>query len=217
MTDIFKTPAKAVTRNHLFKAAVTTLEKNGWTVERIRGAGKSSVRRITKNGKSRVATIRTTQDTWIAFPRNLDDTAWSTLEDADVVIASSVDDKETPRFARVHMIEADEMRARFDRHYAARKAANHSITLGRGIWLSLYEKESKDPVSLVGAGAGLDNPEIGRIPLDRIETGGPEAEADEVIADDQQEEGPLTIAEAKRRLALTFGVDPSAIKITVEG
>lgn len=27
----------------------------------------------------------------------------------------------------------------------------------------------------------------------------------------------LTIAEAKRRLALTFGVDPSAIRITVEG
>lgn len=31
------------------------------------------------------------------------------------------------------------------------------------------------------------------------------------------EEGPLTIAEAKRRLALSFGVDPSAIRITVEG
>ena len=28
---------------------------------------------------------------------------------------------------------------------------------------------------------------------------------------------PLTIPEAKRRLAFTFGVDPSAIKITVEG
>jgi hypothetical protein len=28
---------------------------------------------------------------------------------------------------------------------------------------------------------------------------------------------PLTIPEAKRRLALTFGVDPSAIKILVEG
>lgn len=27
----------------------------------------------------------------------------------------------------------------------------------------------------------------------------------------------LTIAEAKRRLAITFGVDPSAIRITVEG
>ena len=31
------------------------------------------------------------------------------------------------------------------------------------------------------------------------------------------EDSPLTIAEAKRRLALTFGVDPSAIKIIVEG
>lgn len=31
------------------------------------------------------------------------------------------------------------------------------------------------------------------------------------------EEGGLTIAEAKRRLALTFGVDPGAITITVQG
>ena len=41
---------------------------------------------------------------------------------------------------------------------------------------------------------------------------------DELTAEDRAEvEAPLTIAEAKRRLAITFGVDPSAIKITVEG
>lgn len=32
-----------------------------------------------------------------------------------------------------------------------------------------------------------------------------------------EDDGALTIAEAKRRLALTFGVDPSAITITVQG
>jgi hypothetical protein len=30
------------------------------------------------------------------------------------------------------------------------------------------------------------------------------------------EDKPLTIAEAKRRLAMTLGVNPSSIKITVE-
>ena len=31
------------------------------------------------------------------------------------------------------------------------------------------------------------------------------------------DDGPLTIAEAKRRLALTFGVLPDAIEITIRG
>ena len=30
-------------------------------------------------------------------------------------------------------------------------------------------------------------------------------------------EAPLTIAEAKKRLALSFGVDPEKVKITIEG
>lgn len=34
---------------------------------------------------------------------------------------------------------------------------------------------------------------------------------------EQSDGGPLTIAEAKRRLALTFGVSPTAITITVQG
>ena len=46
----------------------------------------------------------------------------------------------------------------------------------------------------------------------------PTSDETEVDGEDRAEvEAPLTIAEAKRRLAITFGVDPSAIKITVEG
>jgi len=35
-------------------------------------------------------------------------------------------------------------------------------------------------------------------------------------AETDNKDKPLTIAEAKRRLAQTFGVEPSSIKITVE-
>ncbi|MGB3388491.1 MAG: hypothetical protein WBA88_10970 [Pseudaminobacter sp.] len=218
MTNVFKTPEKVQTRSRLFKAGVATLEKAGWKVERIRGVGKSSVRRITRGPESKVVTIRTTQNTWIAFPRNKDDTAWGTLADVDAVVAVSVDEHDSPRFAQVHMIDGDEMRGRFDRAYAARHEANYTMPLGRGIWLSLYQKEAKDPVTLVGAGAGLDNPVLAKIPLDSIDAVEPETAAEAEDTDEADtEDAPLTIAEAKRRLALTFGVSPASIKIIVEG
>ncbi|RWP43947.1 MAG: hypothetical protein E5Y63_27310 [Mesorhizobium sp.] len=92
------------------------------------------------------------------------------------------------------------------------------MPLGGGIWLSLYQKEAKEPVTLVGAGAGIDNPILAKIPLDSIDAAEPEtaAEAEETDEADTEDE-PLTIAEAKRRLALTFGVSPASIKIIVEG
>ncbi|MGO8975281.1 MAG: hypothetical protein ACLQNV_17360 [Steroidobacteraceae bacterium] len=213
MTNIFKTPEKAAMRVELFQNAVEALEKQGWTVERIPREGKSSVRRITKDGVTKTVSIRTTQDKWIAFPRNNKNDGWATLRDVDYVVAASVDDRDNPRFAQIHMIEGDEMRARFDRAYAARKAAGFVMPEGRGIWVSLYEKESNDPVSHVGAGAGLAHPPIARVPL----TGEKGAKAGKEMdaLDVEMEEAPLTIAEAKRRLALSLGVNETDIKITI--
>src|SRR4051794_17542694 len=101
---------------------------------------------------------------WIAFPRNKKNDGWATLEEADLVVASSVNDRDEPRFAKVHLIPGDEMRDRFDRSYAARKAAGYSLPKGRGIWVSLYEQEASDPVNRVGAGAGLKHKPV-ELPL----------------------------------------------------
>ena len=133
----------------------------------------------------------------------------------------SVDDKDEPKFAKVHLIDGDEIRARFNRAYKARKDAGHKIPVGRGVWVSLYIPEANDPVSHVGAGAGLKFPPIATVPLSS-ETNAPaelsgtgnEAEANSIPH--PSDEAPLSISEAKRRLAATFGVDPSSIKITVE-
>jgi hypothetical protein len=213
MTNIYKTAEKVSRRDRLFLIGLQTLHNEGWVVQKIPGAGKSSVRQITKGGRSRRVSIRTSQDTWIAFPRNANDDGWITLSDVDVVLAVSVDNRESPKFAQVHMIEADEMRQRFDRAYAARVAAGYTIPLGRGVWVPLYYPDAKDPVTHVGGGAGLIHPPIARVPL----------EPEESDSDDPLEQRnlgsndvPLSIAEAKRRLAITFGVDPSSIKITVE-
>lgn len=186
----------------------------------MQGSGKSSVRRITKGAESKIVSIRTTQDTWIAFPRVESDKGWRTLDEVDAVVPVSVDDRHNPKFAKVHIIEGDEMRDRFNRAYAARKKAGHTIPIGRGVWVSLYLPEAKDPVSHVGAGAGLKFPPIATAPLTpeliaAIEETSVVDEA-ETNAVEEAEELPLSIAEAKRRLAKTLGVDPANIKITVE-
>jgi len=212
MTNIFGSSEKASMKAHLFDIGVKALENVGWKVERVQGSGKSSVRRISKGSASKIVSIRTTQDTWVAFPRTEKDKGWRTLDEVDAVVAVSVDDRHNPKFAKVHMIDGDDMRDRFNRAYAARKKAGHSIPVGRGVWVSLYLPEAQDPVSHIGAGAGLKFPAIATVPLN------PDMIAAQAASDrdPQMEEAPLTIAEAKRRLAIALGVDPANIKITVE-
>ncbi len=201
------TPMKVDLRRNLHRFAMEALENGGWQVANTVGGGRTHVRRITKNGESKLAAIRTSQDTWIAFMRNKDNTKWTTLSDVDVVVVASVDRHPDPEFALIHMIDANDMRDRFERAYSARRDAGHSLPEGRGIWVSLYRRENTDPVSLVGAGAGIAHPPIVRVPLDSRGTGGTET---------QRDEEPLNIAEAKTRLARTLGVDPANIRITVE-
>jgi hypothetical protein len=207
MKDAPPNEGKQAEHNRLFDIGIEVLRDKGWKVERAFGLKKASVRRITKDGQSQYVSIRTSRGgTKIAFPRNMRDDGWDTLSDVDWVLAVAVDDPKNPKFAKVHMIGADEMRERFDRAYKARKAAKHDIEKGRTMWLSLYDKDSDYPVTHAGAGAGLTNPPIAEVPL---ELSG--AEAKKTGNDDK-----LTIAEAKRRLAKSFGVDPACIKITVE-
>jgi len=212
MTNVYGSPEKLPMKTWLFKTAIRALENEGWTVDKEKGSGKSSVRRISNKKMSMLVSIRTSQDSWIAFPRLDDDSGWRTLSEVDAVVAVSVDNKLEPRFAKVHLIDGEEMRDRFDRAYSARKNAGYTIPIGRGVWVSLYETEANEPVTLVGAGAGLKFPPILVVPIkdsDRIEA----IENESTIPPVDE---PLTISEAKRRLAVTFGVSEANIKITVE-
>lgn len=215
MTNVSSTAQKLSLRSFLFQAAESALAKDGWKVERIARSGKSSVRRITKGKEQKTVSIRTSQDTWIAFPRTSDDKAWATLSEVDFVVASSVDDRLNPQFALVHLLPGDEVRKRFDRAYAARKKAGYTMPIGRGIWLSLYEKEAASPVTMVGGGLGLAHPPIAKVPLSGLEIDTAE-DADSEAAESAAG-APLTIAEAKRRLARSLGVPEDAIEITIRG
>lgn len=210
MTNIFGTPEKRSRKTELFELALQALSQQGYATNRVKGSGKSSVRRITKDGESQVVTIRTSQDCWIAFPRNDNDDGWSTLENADIVIAASVDNKDDPRFANIHLIPADEVRKRFDRARAAKLKAGHVIPEKRGVWLSLYKHEANEPVNLVGAGVGIQYPPIARFPLGEDYAA---AEPDDIAPSPPQER--FTIADAKKKLAAFYDVPESAIIITI--
>jgi hypothetical protein len=224
MTNVSGSPAKIATRRGLFEFGIETLESEGWKVSRILRGGKASLRQISKGSERHKVSIRTSQDAWIAFPRKSNGEGWVTLDDVDFVVAVSVDDKHNPTVARVHMIPADDARARYDRAYEARKVAGHILPVGRGLWLSLYNKEQPDPVSYVGAGMGLDYPALAI--RDLAKEGLPQEgdDVDDEVSDDEADtqaaapaaEGPLTIPEAKRRLSESLGVPISAIKITIE-
>lgn len=216
MTNIFGEAEKIAMKTKLFRAGVMALEQSGYKVERVQGSGKSSVRRIVKGTESKVISICTTQDTWIAFPRTEKDKGWRTLDDVDQVVAVSVDDPRNPKFAKVHVLDGDEMRDRFNRAYAARKRAGHTISIGRGVWVSLYLPEANDPVSHIGAGAGLNHPPIAIIPIIDEPTSTTKASVVENETERPTSETALSISEAKRRLAITLGVKPENIKITVE-
>src|SRR6202035_3517272 len=104
------TPQKKSTRDRLFQIGLETLHDQGFKVERIPKCGKASVRRITKAGKSQKVAIRTSQDRLISFPRDHADKIWVTLSEVDIVLVVSVDDSQNPKFALVHMIDADQLR-----------------------------------------------------------------------------------------------------------
>lgn len=224
MTNVLKTPEKRAARKGLFALAVQTLEQQGWTVSRVPRGGKASLRLITKGKESHKVSIRTSQDAWIAFPRKRDGSGWVTLDDVDFVVAVSVDDRHNPTEARVHMIPGDDARKLFDRAYEARKRAGFVLPEGRGIWLSLYDTEASEPVSFVGAGMGLAHKPLTVLDLSRLNLpGGGEEPDDDETEEERTEapvvataEGPLTIADAKRRLAESLGVPESAIRITIE-
>ena len=216
MTNVFAHEGKVQLRNRLFQIGLQALKKEGWQIERVQGSGKASLRRVTKGGVSKLVSIRTTQDTWVAFARDKQDTGFVTLSHVDPVLAVSVDDADEPCFAQAHLIDGDEMRDRYDRAYQARLDAGHSIPVGRGVWVSLYQQEAQTPVNRIGAGAGLAHPAILRTLLDGPGPDEPGESDGFEEADSAMVEENLTIAEAKHRLAMTFGVDPSSVKITIE-
>jgi hypothetical protein len=214
MGNINKTPEQSALRKDLFRIGIEVTEQQLGKTERIPRIGKPSVRLVRNGNKHYKVAIRTTQDGWIGFQRNGKE--WNTLTGMDWVVIVAVDDRHNPKLARVHLIPGDEMRDRFDRAYSARTAAGHRIPNGQPMWISVYGEDKSEPVSLVAAGVGLIHPAIAEVPLQRGSSQELVRKEPEQTALDTARSFEKIIADAKRGLSLSLGVDISRIKIVVE-
>lgn len=198
-------------KKYLFQIGLKALEKNGWAVQQTQDTEKPSLRCITKGGKKKWVVICTSQSTRIRFSRKHDDSGWKTLDDSEIVVAVSVDSREKPQFAQVHLINSDELQQRFDRAYKARLKSRKKVAKSWGSSIHLYKQDDENTLSHIGAGAGLDNPAIFKIPLNK-------KFADKITKNNHTEKVSqgITTTEAKQQLALKYGVKPKNVKITIE-
>ena len=146
--------------------------------------------------------IRTSQTLSISFTRNEDDTGWAGLQDVSDVTISRVDSPKNPQYAHVATLGARQVEARFNEAYAAAKARGQILKPGTGFWLPLSE--------LVGQNIQGRRSKYSLRPYlllpDRAVTALPHAVGP----------GPLLIPEARRLLALTYGVPEKSIRIKIE-
>lgn len=230
-----KKPSKRIElRDKLRAAAMQTLKTEGWRVVPSDDTRKPSMWRIEREGESHPITIRTSRDHTIAFPRTKGDDGWLTLDDVDFVIAATVDDPDDPTEAWIHMLPADEMRKRFDRALAVRKASGHGVKkTGRGLFLPLYRRDTGN-WTVAGGGFGRDDahPAIAKIPLDSVsltdESTNPPAAAPATVTPPPPKGGASkdgaasssggepVFVRAKRMIATELGVSESAIRIIIE-
>lgn len=154
----------------MVKAAVTGANKIGYEMKRQPGRGLSNVWEASKNGKVEIVPIRTTRDRCIAFPPLDNGAHWKTLDGADQVIVSAVDNPENPQNIEVYLFPANVVKERFDASYAARIKNGHTVRDNFGMWVKLDAAETDLPTQ-VGGGLAVDYPAIARFSIDELENG----------------------------------------------
>ena len=228
MTNNFEDLSSGAKWRFMVTAAKLGAEQVGYTLKRLPGRGMSNIWNLTKGSQTKIASMRTTQDRYIAYPPLDNGQRWKTLDDVELVLVAAVDDKEDPHKVEVYLFDADEVRQRFRQSYAARVDAGQSVKNNFGMWLNLDNDQRGVPAS-EGSGLAEKQKPIAVFSIDdlieealasRASVFEPEPDGEQELAESNvaasKAEPPLTIAEAKRRLAQTLGVDPSCIKISVE-
>lgn len=230
MSNILK-DMEASERWHLMvSAALKGTSDLGYSHKRQPGRGLSNTYEMTKNGATQVASVRTTRDRWIAFPPLEGGTKWKTLDDADLVIVASVDDRENPEFVEVYLFSADEVRKRFDASYEARRKHGHNMRDNFGMWVTLDRGDDEVPTQ-VGHSLAVDFPYIARfsiaelaadLDLELRKRGDEASDSDVVEQEVQNYERPAleTVADvltfAREQIAALTGMPIDTIKLDVK-
>jgi len=208
-------------RDIFSRAVIRMLKDNGFEPQRVPGRGRSNIWEIKEKGQQKRVSIRTSQDRWFAFPPSEKGARWRTLDDVDIVMVATVDDRENPGNVEVYRFNAVEVRDKFAASYAARKEAGQTMWDGFGVWVNL-DKDDSLPYG-VGSGLAIEHQPIGIFSLKELvaEYGcelSPVQERSERDGDDGAPADELhTIAEVmdwtRKRIATMSGVRTEAIKL----
>lgn len=152
----------------MVRAALEGAKAAGYTMKRQPGRGLSNTYEMTKDGKTQIASVRTTRDRFIAFPPLDGGTKWKTLDTADLVLVSAVNDPANPQIADVYLFPGDEVRKRFDANYAARIKNGHTVRDDFGMWV-MIDKGDDEIISQVGHSLAVDYPAISHFSIDELE------------------------------------------------
>lgn len=211
----------------MVSAALEGAKKLDYELKRQPGRGLSNTYAMTKDGVTQVASVRTTRDRYIAFPPLEGGRKWKTLDTADLVLVSAVDNPADPQNVSVYLFPADEVKKRFDASYASRVSNGHTVRENFGMWVML-DAGDDNIASQVGHSLAIDYPPIAEFTIDELESGvEPEVQimAAEAALDAEEEAaseltGLNTVAEllafSREKIAILTGMPVEAIKLDIK-
>jgi hypothetical protein len=223
MANMLEGLSETVRWRLMVNAAKKAMEAQGYSLARVPGRGLSNIWNITKDGKTQAASIRTTRDRYIAFPPLEGGARWKTLDDVEMVIVATVDSKEDPENVEVYLFPADDVRKRFNAHYAARTKDGQTIKDNFGMWVGL-DRDDRSLASSIGTGIIDHYKRIAVYPIADLLAEKPHDAGDEEVEQETVEipaaPGMSTIAEvmawARGRVAQLAGVQIEAVKLDLK-
>lgn len=192
------------------------LGHEGYTFgESLKLPGSFAFHAKTKDAELRVG-IKTATDRWVGVPRQPNG-EWGLLSAVDVVFVVTVSPVKNPKALQIYEFAPAAIIEKATKVYA--KAAAVKQTGFQ--WIPLDHHEGRSGTSMAAGPLGPVGRLIVEEEIEWIEHEDDprlsEANRQSTKDDDPDRGQPLTISEAKRRLALAFGVRPDAIEITIRG
>lgn len=150
----------------MVEAAKESLEQKGLRIEKVPGRGRSNIWRAFEGDgdtQGKKVAIRTSKDRWFAFPA--EPNGWKTLDDVDMVVVATVNDRENPTHFEVFHFDQQEVRKRFDYARKFRVGAGNTVRNGYGMWISIDHVDSDLPHA-AGSGLGDEHPFVFSSPIE---------------------------------------------------
>ncbi|MET0501755.1 MAG: hypothetical protein ABW172_09575 [Candidatus Binatia bacterium] len=175
--------------------------------------------------ESSLFSIRTSQIGKIGYKRDRSNLHWDGLQDVDNVAIACLDDPKLPRFAEILFLSADAIANRLSSALKNRQKDGLQFKPGHMLWLSLYEKASSIR-DTTHAGSGLACINVVQIVPDGPDI--PERQRNlvdlreyvllssaDAIPPPSPDTELITIAQAKKGVALSYDIPERDVKITI--